>query len=230
MARAQRLLALMQELRRHRYPVTGTRLAGALGISARTLYRDIATLRGQGADIEGEAGVGYLLRPGFVLPPLMLSDEEAEALLLGARWVARRGDEAQRAAAAQAMAKIAAVLPAERRSEMESSTLLVAVPRDARNDEVLQALRRAIRAERRVRLQYRDEKGHPSQRAVWPFALGYFEQVRMLLAWCELRADYRSFRIDRIEDCQVGEEAYPRRRHALLREWREREGVEAPAF
>lgn len=230
MARAQRLLALMQELRRHRYPVAAATLAHSLGISVRTLYRDVVTLREQGADIDGEAGVGYMLRPGFLLPPLMLSDEEVEALLLGARWVARRGDAVQRGAAAQAMAKIAAVLPPERRGTLESSTLLVGPGEDTRDDAVLGALRQSIKAERRVHLRYRDESGRESVRTIWPFALGYFDQIRILAAWCELREDYRNFRVDRVLACEADAQNYPRRRHSLLREWRKREGISAPAF
>src|SRR5262249_17359272 len=107
MARAERLLELIQVLRRHRHPVSGQPLADELGVWLRTLYRDIQTLIGQGAAIDGEAGVGYVLRPGFVLPPLMFSDEEIEALVLGSRWVAQRTDLAR--AAANAIAKIAAV-------------------------------------------------------------------------------------------------------------------------
>ncbi|RTF32774.1 HTH domain-containing protein, partial [Serratia marcescens] len=102
MSRAQRLLDLMQLLRNHRYPVAGHALAQTLGISMRTLYRDIATLQQQGAEIAGEAGVGYVLRPGFMLPPLMFSPAETEALVLGMRWVSRRGDSQLASAAGQA--------------------------------------------------------------------------------------------------------------------------------
>src|SRR6187401_3324134 len=111
MSRAQRLLELLQVLRRHRRPVTGEVLAEGLGVSLRTLYRDIESLRVQGAVIEAEAGVGYVLRPGFTLPPLMFSHEEIQALLLGMRWVAGSGDAALSDAAGNALAKIAAVLP-----------------------------------------------------------------------------------------------------------------------
>ena len=125
MSRAQRLLALIQILRRHRFAVTGANLAEELGISLRTLYRDIATLQEQGASIEGEPGMGYVLRPGFMLPPLMFSEEEIEALVLGARWVADRGDERLGAAAQSAVSKIAAVLPNDLRDMLDASALLV---------------------------------------------------------------------------------------------------------
>src|SRR5690349_5512918 len=125
MSRAERLLGLMQVLRRHRRPVSGAALARELGISIRTLYRDIATLQAQGADIEGEPGLGYVLKPGFMLPPLMFSEDEIEALVLGSRWVADRGDERLGSAAQNALVKIAAVLPDDLREDLDASALLV---------------------------------------------------------------------------------------------------------
>src|ERR1700729_1399732 len=126
MSRTERLLDLLQILRRHRSPILGAALAAELGISLRTLYRDIATLRGQGAAIEGEPGIGYVLRPGFTLPPLMFSIEELEALVLGSRWVALRSDDRGLAAAGRdALAKIAAVLPDDLRREVDAAPLLV---------------------------------------------------------------------------------------------------------
>lgn len=119
MSRSERLLELMQCLRRHRLPVTSTVLAAELGISLRTLYRDIASLRAQGAHIEGEPGIGYVLRPGFLLPPLMFSAQELEALMLGARWVSQRTDRELACDAQNALAKIAAVLPADLRQSLE---------------------------------------------------------------------------------------------------------------
>src|SRR6478609_1886403 len=125
MSRSERLLDLIQCLRRHRRPVSGQTLADELGISIRTLYRDIATLQGQGAPIEGEAGLGYVLKPGFTLPPLMFTDEEIEAIALGSRWVAKQTDSRLSAAAADALAKIAGVLPDDLREELDATTLLV---------------------------------------------------------------------------------------------------------
>ena len=125
MTRAARLLDLLQRLRSHRHPVSGAELAAGLGISLRTLYRDIATLQAQGARIDGAPGLGYLLREGFLLPPLMFTVEELEALSLGTRWVAERGDPRLGAAARDALARIAAVLPAPLRHELDSSALLV---------------------------------------------------------------------------------------------------------
>src|SRR6187549_3652325 len=124
MSRAQRLLDLIQLLRGYRRPVSGAVLAEALGISLRTLYRDMATLNAQGAQIDGEPGVGYVLRPGFMLPPLMFSEDEIEAIVLGSRWVADRADSRLAAAGRDALAKIAAVLPADLRDQLDASSLM----------------------------------------------------------------------------------------------------------
>lgn len=226
MSRTERLLDLIQFLRRHRAPVTGSALAAEFGISIRTLYRDIATLQAQGADIQGEPGLGYVLRPGFTLPPLMFSADEIEALVLGSRWVAKRAaDERLAAAADNALSKISAVLPPELRDAADSATLLVARSDSLGSIASLPALRLAIRSERKVDIVYRDNGGAESTRTIWPFAIGFFEWVRVVAAWCELREDYRSFRVDRIVNLQVTEARYPRRRGAMLKEWREREGI-----
>jgi len=147
MSRAERLLALIQVLRRYRQPVTGRTLADALGVSIRTLYRDIATLQAQGARIDGESGLGYLLRPGFTIPPLMFSEEEIQALVLGSRWVAARGDSGLGEAARSALTKIAAVLPAHLRDDVDAAPLLVGRGEPiAAGDAELAAIRRAIRS------------------------------------------------------------------------------------
>ena len=129
LSRAQRLIHLIQLLRSHRFPVAGAHLAAELGISLRTLYRDISALQAQGASIEGEPGLGYVLRPGFMLPPLMFSEEEIEALVLGSRWVADRGDGRLKEGAKSALHKIAAVLPADLRNTLDATTLLVGLLR-----------------------------------------------------------------------------------------------------
>lgn len=226
MSRSARLLDLLQVLRRHRRPVSGQSLADELGISLRTLYRDIATLQGQGASIEGEPGIGYILRPGFMLPPLMFSEDELEALVLGSRWVADRGDDRLGGAARNALAKIAAVLPPDLREDLDATSLLVGPGAALVADTVdLAAVRKAIRAERKLEIRYRDRDGAATQRVVWPFALGFFDRVRVIVAWCELRQDFRHFRTDRIAELAVTETRYGRRRQALLKEWRKREGI-----
>ena len=174
MSRSERLLALLQALRRRRRPVSGRLLADELGVSLRTLYRDIASLQGQGAEIEGEAGLGYVLRPGFWLPPLMLSGEEIEALVLGARWVGARTDEKLAHAARDAIAKISAVLPPRLRDDVETSTLLVPgkMSGDAAPD--LAPIRAAIRSELKLALAYHDGQGASTERTIWPFGVGVF--------------------------------------------------------
>jgi predicted DNA-binding transcriptional regulator YafY len=226
LSRAQRRLDLIQALRRHRFSVSGASLAGELGISLRTLYRDIETLKAQGADIDGEAGVGYVLRPGFMLPPLMFSEEEIEALVLGGRWVAARTDEPLGKAARNAISKIAAVLPHELKGCLEASPLLVGpTPRAAANHAELPSVREAIRRERKLRINYVDGEENVTWRTIWPFALGFFERVRVVAAWCEMRRDYRHFRTDRIRALEISEVRYPRRRLAMLREWRATQGI-----
>src|SRR3954469_6631561 len=192
MSRAERLLGLMQLLRRHRRPVSGAALARELDISVRTLYRDIASLQAQGAHIDGEPGMGYVLRPGFMLPPLMFSEEEIEALVLGSRWVAKRSDARLGAAARNALAKITAVLPEELRDDADNSSLLVGPgePLSAGENE-LPSIRQAIRNERKIAISYRDDRMRETRRTIWPFALGYFDRVRIVAAWCELRRSVR---------------------------------------
>ena len=223
MSRAQRLLDLIQVLRRHRHPVSGSALAEATGVSLRTLYRDIDTLKAEGAHIDGEAGVGYVLRPGFMLPPLMFSEEEIEALVLGSRWVHQRADRELANAAANVLAKVGAVLPKDLRDTLDDSGLLIAPGEPiAAGDAQLPKIRQAIRTERKIGIAYRDKDGVPTRRTIWPFGVGFFEKSRVVMAWCELREDYRHFRTDRIVTLAMTDRRYPRRRQVMLKEWRER--------
>jgi len=228
MTRAERLLALIQILRRHRRPTTAAALAAELGVSTRSLYRDIAVLRLQGADIAGEPGLGYMLRPGFLLPPLMFSEEEIEALVLGSRWIAERADDELAQAASNALAKISAVLPTELGDRAASSSLLIGPGgRAADGDQQIAILRKAIRAERKLSIGYTDAKATLTQRIVWPFALAFFDHCRIVAAWCEMRADFRHFRADRICSVELLDARYPRRRATLLQEWRAAENIPA---
>jgi predicted DNA-binding transcriptional regulator YafY len=224
MSRAERLLDLMQSLRLRRRPVAGAALAEELGVSLRTLYRDIETLKAQGARIEGEAGLGYVLRPGFTLPPLMFTLAEVEALALGARWVEGRADEGLAKAARGALAKIAAVLPPERAEALDWPTLLAGAARES--DANLPLLRQALDEERKLSFSYADKHGRQSSRVVWPVAVGFFDSVRMLAAWCETRSDFRHFRLDRMTAVEVLSERPPSKRRALLRDWRRAEGFD----
>jgi predicted DNA-binding transcriptional regulator YafY len=221
MTRTGRLFQLMDALRGNRRPVTASALAEQLGVSERTIYRDIQTLAQLGAPVEGSAGVGYLLRSGFFLPPLMFDADELEALVLGARWVRHQGDAALSAAADRALAKIATATPRDLRDHMAETSLWVpAGPGAAAPDPFVQPAREAIRRQCKLRIAYRDEQNASSDRVVWPFALAFFQERRVMAAWCELRDAIRHFRIDRIVQAELGSERYPTPRHALLRQWR----------
>ena len=220
MSRSARLLSLLQAMRGRRQPVTAARLAETLEVSERTIYRDVADLIAQGAPIEGEAGVGYILRPGLFLPPLMLSDDEVEAVVLGLRYVDQRGDEVLRAAASVALAKISAVLSPQAQAQLPSP---LSLPGPARafpqGVTPLSEFRSAIRDHVRLDIRYGDEQGRQTERVVWPIQLGFMDQARVLCAWCELRQDFRTFRTDRIlATRRLGR--YPGQRADLVRRLR----------
>jgi len=225
MSRTNRLFLLMDALRGHRRPVTAAVLAERLGVSERTIYRDIQTLSGLGAPVEGEAGVGYLLRAGVFLPPLMFSADELEALVLGARWVRRQGDSALARAAENALAKIATATPRDLRDTMADTSLWVPPEGSGASDAHLQPAREAIRQQHKLQIGYRDGAGATSERVVWPFALAFFEGKRVLAAWCELRAAFRHFRVDRIDAATGSGERYPAHRRDLLVRWRRELGI-----
>ena len=230
-SRAQRLLKLLELLRLRRTPVQGKALAQELHISLRTLYRDIATLQSQGADIRGESGVGYILKPGFTLPPMMFSQQEISALVLGVRWVSQRTDPDLASAARQALAKIWSVLPDDLRIECEITPLLVGpgAAKDGQNfnQQIFQILRQAIYQEEKLAIRYEDANADHSDRTIWPIAIGYFEQVSVLIAWCELRQDLRHFRVDRILELIALGERYPQRHHILLSKWKKSQNIAA---
>jgi len=226
MSRSERLLDLLQVLRRRKRPISGQKLAADMGISLRTLYRDIASLQAQGAPIEGEAGIGYVLRPGFMLPPLMFGSAELDALVLGMRLVLDRGDPDLAKGAENTLAKIAAVLPPDLRQELESSALLVGNSLKAPADTIdARVLRDALRLERKIEITYEGPDGRQSRRVVWPFAIAYFRQSHVLMCWCEWRDDFRSFRTDRITSVTLLATRYPERKQALLKAWRQTDDV-----
>lgn len=224
MDKTERLFAVMDALRRHRQPVTAAKLAEEQGVSVRTMYRDVQTLVGLGAPIDGEAGVGYMLKPGFFLPPLMFTPEELEALVLGARWVGAQPDDGLGAAARNALAKIATASPEDLRDRINDTGLWpVAVwSANARPPmPVLGEVRLAMRTEKAVRISYEDEAGTPSERTIWPVQLAYYEGKQTIAAWCCLRQAFRNFRTDRILALSVTEERYGKRRAVLEKLWRE---------
>jgi predicted DNA-binding transcriptional regulator YafY len=163
-----------------------------------------------------------------MLPPLMFSEEEIEALVLGGRWVTSRADELLQKAARNAMSKIAAVLPRDLQRNLETSTLLIGPARKPPKDTSLPAIREAIRRGRKVDIAYADDKGRETQRTIWPFALGFFDDVRVVVAWCELRQGYRHFRADRIRSLKIADTPAPKGRMALLKEWRALENIAQP--
>ena len=203
MRRADRLFEIIQLLRR-KPTVRARDLAAALEVSERTVYRDIRDLMATGVPIDGEAGVGYMLRAGFDLPPLMFKEAELEALVLGARIVESWADSELADAAADAIAKIEAVIPERLRGFMVETALLAPdthFTEPVAFDRAL--LRRAVRARLKVRFRYTDVLRQLTERTVWPLSLAYFGPVWVLAAWCELRVDFRTFRLDRMEDFAV---------------------------
>ena len=227
MSRTGRLFLLLDALRGNRRPVTAATLAEKLGVSERTIYRDIQTLASLGAPVEGEAGVGYMLRSGMFLPPLMFDSDELEALVLGARWVRQQGDAGLAQAADNALAKIATATPRDLRDSMAETSLWVPGGPATKSIEVfLKPAREAIRHEHKLRMEYCDEAGRASSRVVWPFALAFFEGRRVLVGWCELRSGFRHFRIDRVAQADSTGERYPAHKRDLLVRWRKEMGIE----
>ncbi|KRA47818.1 helix-turn-helix transcriptional regulator [Devosia sp. Root635] len=224
MDKTERLFAVMDALRRHRRPVTAAALAEEQGVSVRTLYRDVQTLIGLGAPIDGEAGVGYMLKPGFFLPPLMFTPEELEALVLGARWVGAQPDDGLGAAARNALGKIATASPEDLRDRINDTGLWPVAVWGANSRQpmpILGQVRQAMRTERTLQISYEDEHGNPSERAIWPVQLAYYEGKQVIAAWCCLRKAFRNFRTDRIVSLTVTDERYGKRRAVLERDWRD---------
>jgi predicted DNA-binding transcriptional regulator YafY len=230
MRRAERLLRIIQILRRHRRPVRGQLMAEEVEVSLRTLYRDIADMITDGVPIRGEAGIGYVLGEGYDVPPLMFNADELEAVMLGLRWVERRGDKDLARAAQDTIAKIGAVLPEPLKPFLFDSGLLAPPIFTKTEDSVdVASLRQAIREQRKVELLYRDESGKDSVRVVWPIGISYFDAQRLLIAWCELRGDFRSFRTDRMTKATVSTVKYVERRKVLLKRWMDARKREAAA-
>lgn len=213
----------MQALRRHRRTVSGKALAHELGVSLRTIRRDVATLQDMGADIEGEPGVGYILRPGFLLPPLSFTEEEIHALAIGAQWVSRQADDTLTLAVTNALAKINAVLPPDMRSALDDDTIYVGHPLKTSKSFDLSEIRRALREQRKLRITLSIEHAPMDEQVVWPIKLGFIESKRFIAAWCELDSRFRVIGMDDIASAQVLDERYPRHRRQLVKEWRGQE-------
>lgn len=224
MSRTSRLFELIDVLRARRMPVTALDLSCELGVSQRSIYRDIETLRSLGAPIEGQAGLGYCLREGFFLPHFAFSQDELDVLILGLGWVRERADRSLAGSSESALAKIRSARSSGVVAQAESPTLLAAASMSRLADPPEAAtLRDAIRRQRKVTISYVDSRGASSDRTIWPIAIVYFDDVRVMVAWCERRADYRHFRVDRVRVNAVLEERYPGRRHSLFVRWREQD-------
>ncbi len=228
MRRADRLFQIVQYLRGGRL-VTAAMLAERLEVSERTIYRDIVDLQSTGTPIDGEAGVGYVLRSGFDLPPLMFTRDEIVALVAGARMVKAWGGVTMARAAVEALVKIEAVLPEGERARV-ADTKVFAPPMDMpeRLRKLIDVTEGAIDAREVLSFAYKDEKSAATTRDVHPLGLWFWGKVWTLIAWCELRDDFRMFRLDRMEELTLAGRRYkpaPERSLAeCLRQYEARHG------
>jgi predicted DNA-binding transcriptional regulator YafY len=220
MRRADRLFDIIQNLRSAGQPLTAAALAERLECTARTIYRDIATLQARRVPIEGEAGVGYVLRRGFDLPPLMFTTEEIEAIAVGTRMIKRLRDPNLQRAAESVLSKITVALPDALRNDLVAPRIYVSEGSAQPAPGVdLADVRDAIRSSQKVRIAYVDQNGRRTRRIIWPIAMAYYVDVTVIGAWCELRSGYRHFRVDRIASSKVLGEQFSPDRGRLLAEW-----------
>ena len=221
MRRADRLFEIVQLLRRASGPLTADAIAAELETSRRSVYRDIAALIAQRVPIRGEAGVGYVLDRGFDLPPLMLTVDETEAVALGCQWVVAHGDDALAKAALAVLAKVAAIVPEDLRPIIDDPAVGTPPRRDADDGGGIDVprLREWSRTGCKLSIGYIDETGSASSRMIRPFMVGYIATVRVVMAWCELRRDFRIFRTDRMTSVVFLDERYPEHPVVLRRRW-----------
>jgi predicted DNA-binding transcriptional regulator YafY len=218
--RADRLFQIIQWLRGRKRAVTAAWLAEQLEVSERTIYRDIRDLLASGTPIEGEAGVGYRLGRDYDLPPLMFDPDELEALVLGVRLAAAFGDEALVRPARSALSKVEAALPPHVRSRLNRPPLFVPRTLAARTgSSALLSLRSAMSERRKLLLRYRNDKDEESERVVWPLGAFFWGKSWTVAAWCELRNDFRNFRLDRILELQPTGETFPDEPGRRLRDY-----------
>ncbi len=221
MRRADRLFRIIQILRRKRRPTTAAEIAGELEISLRTVYRDIAQLMAERVPIRGEAGMGYVLEGGFDMPPLMLTPDEIEAAMLGAQWVMGRADAVLARAAGDLIAKIGVVIPEHLRPLLMDPALTATDRRAMPEDAIDMArVRAAIRTQGKIALVYRDVNQAETRRIIWPIAVSYWDAVRLIVGWCELRQGFRHFRTDRVLGADFLEQRYPTPRARLRALWK----------
>ncbi len=220
MRRADRLFDIIQVLRTAARPVTAAMLAERLEVTARTIYRDIADLQASRVPIEGAPGVGYVLRRGFDLPPLMFTSEEIDAIAVGARLVRRLKDAKLQAAAERVLGKLTDVVPQALRAHLSGTPYYVSEgSAPAVSGVDFAELRRAIHDTRKISIAYSDEAGRLTRRTIWPLAMAYYVDVTLVGAWCELRNDFRHFRVDRIADARLLDERFPQDNGKLMADW-----------
>jgi predicted DNA-binding transcriptional regulator YafY len=229
MGRSDRLFEVIQLLRRASKPMTAQRLAERLEVTKRTIYRDIVALQSMRIPIEGEAGIGFMMRRGFDLPALMFDADEVEAIVVGLALLQRTGDRGLNLAAESVAAKIADVLPAETGRAMRRNSLTVSRWGTATTGLDMKAVRRAIREERKLRLDYIDGGARSTLRTVKPIAVVYYVEVTVLAAWCELRDDFRHFRVDRIAACKHLAAWFTGEGDGLRTLWEQRAALESSA-
>jgi predicted DNA-binding transcriptional regulator YafY len=218
--KAERLFEIVQLLRLSREPISAQRIANELGSSKRSVYRDIAALKAQEVPIRGEAGIGYVLEKGFDMPPLMLTSDELDAAVLGAHWVASRGEPDLAKAALNFLAKIEVVVPERLRGHVLEPATSIAPVVPALEAVNSSLLRNAIREHRKIMLVYEGGSEALAERVVWPILLGYRDAGRILAAWCELRGGFRYFRTDRMISAETLEQRIPENALALRSRWR----------
>ncbi|MFN3250602.1 helix-turn-helix transcriptional regulator [Roseibium album] len=224
MSRSDRLIRLMQVLRRLPSPVTASRLAEEMEISERSMYRDIQSLRSSGAIIDAEAGFGYTLTEDPSLPPMHFDADEVDALALGLHTVSKLGNSEFTHAAQNALVKLEASLPQNMRQRLRHATVGSHIMRNTPFSEAdFSGLRESIWNEQAVFLEYFDLNDRCSKRKVWPLTIYFFNEVQALIAWCCLRQDFRMFRLDRIRSMEFLDEFFRPKRVGLLREYFERE-------
>ncbi|MFC0178761.1 helix-turn-helix transcriptional regulator [Thorsellia kenyensis] len=216
MSRAERLLELLQLLREYRYAVTAEVLASKLNISVRSLYRDISSLRAQGAMIEGGPGVGYRLTESYTLPPLSFDDDELLAISLGLKWIEMNTDKALAHSAKRVFAKINAIIPSH--SKIKFNHHGITILQGSGDFPNLFEIRKSIQKGLKLEIMYIDGQAQLSCRVIWPCALGFFDESAVIAAWCELRQGFRHFRLDRIQSLKVLE-AFAIPPHQLLKQW-----------
>lgn len=210
MHKSERLFQLVNLLRGRRTAITAEQLSEVLEVSVRSIYRDIQSLVLSGIPMEGEAGVGYRLKPGYQLPPLMFDYDEVQALLLGASMVQAWTDPELAAGAQRAVQKIRAVLPEPLLAQADRQAYRVpALGPQAHLGDVHRTIRRACEQQQILLLQYEDAKGQVSERRIWPLGMFFWGERWTLVAWCEARNDYRNFRFDRVKSVSLVDENYP---------------------